>query len=475
MKEESESSYEEKHEDFVRQQNEHCFLKDKQKIKYHSFILLELVPLEKFNQLIFGLDKLYANASESQKERLDYDEILSKSHLKLFQWNTLNLPYVTTSKLKNKVLPDCVFHDLGENIRHIKISVFKVMPSTVVLQIKVYLDDKISEKINGIIYKYHEEIRKSVETPRGEYTKIYSPENQKEFQIYKFRKDLHKEAIEFLKKYFEGYFFELSKEDTPIVPSIDLFSLEYPTKENDFLDWSAENIGFFQCFSTNIIPYFSFKYQNYLLCYESKRSDEFNNYLIFANRKTSMEDMYPDVDVAIEEKLNFCSFDLIAIERWVKTQEGVVGELNSKISEEISKIQQNKFSKALETRKAVQKSVFSFQRFLVEYNEYGFIPDKFAFKSIKDKRNPERQVDLFESLKEGIEMRINEINTLIDGFTRQYEAVLNLKNLEYNKNMQLRVLILTILIIVLALVQFILSPYIAPKISELIAKLYGGG
>lgn len=463
--------YGEEYENRVRQENERCFLKDKQKLKHHSFILLELVPLEKIEQLIFGLDKLYTNASISQKLRLNYKKFLSDCHSKLFQRFTLCLPCIFNSKLKGEVLSDCIFHDLGDKIRCMYISIYKVMPSNVILQFQVCLNGKISEKINDIIYQYHEEIRESIETPQGESVTVYGPEIKKKTEIYQLRKDLHKEAVDFLKNYFKGYFFELLKEDISAVPSIDLFSLEYPVKENNILNWGIENRAFFSCFSTRITPWESFKYENYLFCIESKGDVEFENYMIFANRKTSTDNMYPDIDSAIVIKLNFCSFDLIAIERWVRIQENVVGKLSSTVSEEISKIQENKFSKAIETRKNVLKSVFSFKRFGVGYKRNGFIFDQFTFKSLKDKKNPERQIDLFKGLKERIDTRIKEISNLIDVFTKQYETILNLKNLEFSKNMKNSVLWLTIVIIVLSIIQILLLVNSNIDIIESIKKV----
>jgi len=347
------------------------------------------------------------------------------------------------------------------------------MPSSILLRFQVCLNSKISEKINDLIYQYHEEIRESIKTPKGEYITVYDPEIKKETEIYQLRKDLHKEAVDFLKNYFNGYFFELSKENISVVPSIDLFSLDYPVKENDILNWGIENRPFFSCFSTNITPWESFKYENYLFCTESKRDVAFNNYTIFANRETSKEKIYPDIDSAIELKLNFCSFDLIAIERWVRIQEDVVGKLSSTVLEEISKIQENKFSKAIETRKSILKNVFSFKRFGVGYKWNTFIFDKFTFTSLKDERNPERQIDLFKGLKEGINTRTKEIGSIIDVFTKQYETILNLKNLEFSKNMQTSVRWLTIVIIVLSIIQ--ITILVNPKIPELIMKLLFGG
>jgi len=473
IKKESMFQYGKEYENRVRQENERCFLKDKQKLKYHSFILLELVPLEKIEQLIIELDKLYANASLSQKSRLNYKKFLSNCHSKLFQRFILNLPCIVSSNLKGKILPDCIFYDLGDKIRRIYTSIYKVMPSNVILQFQVCLNNKMGEEINDIIYQYHEEIRESIETPKEKYIKMYGPERQKESEIYRLRKNLHKEAVDFLNNYFKGDFFELSQENVSVVPSIDLFSLDYPVKEDEIFVWGTESIAFLNCLSTYINYYYSFKYKNYLFCFESKRDDEFENYVIFANRKTRTDKMFTDIDRAIEGGLNFCSFDLIAIERWIRIQESDIGKLNSTVSEEISKIQENKFGKAIETRKVVLKSVFSFKRFRAEYKKCGFISDRFAFKSLKDKKNPERQIDLFKGLKEGIDTRIEEINNLIDEFTKQYETILNLKNLEFSKNIKNSVLWLTIVIIVLSIFQ--ITILVNPKISELIMKLLFGG
>ena len=468
--------YGKEHKNKVRQENERCFLKDKQKLKYHSFILLELVPLEKIEQLIFGLDKLYVNAALSQKSRLNYNKFLSDCHSKLFQRFILNLPSIVSSNLKGEVLSDCIFYDLGDKIRRIYISIYKVMPSNVILQFQVCLNDKISEKINDIIYQYHEETIESVGTSKEGFVRLYGPEIKKKNELYQLRKNLHKEAIVFLKNYFNGDFFELSKENISVVPSIDLFSLDYPLKEEEILDWGFVNNPFFSCFNVHIDPYKTFKHENYLFCIESKTDVVSNNYVIFANRKTSTEKMYFNIDSAIELKLNFCSFDLIAIERWIRIQENVVEKLSSTVLEEISKIQENKFSKAIKTRKSILKDVFYFKSFGVGCKWNSFVFNQFTFKSLKDKNNPESQIDLFKGLKEGIDTRTKEISSIIDVFTKQSETILNLKNLEFSKNMQASVRWLTIVIIALSIFQ--ITILVNPKIPELIMKviklLFGG-
>ena len=66
------------------------------------------------------------------------------------------------------------------------------------------------------------------------------------------------------------------------------------------------------------------------------------------------------------------------------------------------------------------------------------------------------------------------INELINGFTRQYETILNLKNVEFSKIMQNRVFLLTIVVIVLAAAQIIIG-IIALKRPAIIIKLLLGG
>jgi hypothetical protein len=462
----SESELTKKHEDFVRQQNERCFLKDKQQVKYHSFILLEIIPLEKINQLFDGLDSLYLEVSQSESGRLNYRKILSDSHSKLFQTNTLYLPYIATLRLKGKIFPTCAFHDLGDNIQHMYISIYHILPSTAVLQIHVYLEDEISKKINGIIYEYHTEKQETIETPKGGYIEIYSPENQKKSEIYHLKQSLHGEAVNFLKKYFSGYFFELTNNDTSIVPSIDLFSLELPNKDDEVINWWRENRGFLRCLDTFYDSYTWLKYENYMFTSQKNDYSMYDNYLILANRTNGLDHLYPDVDTAIEENLNFCCFDLLAIDRLVKLQESNVGKFNLTVSQEIDNIRSNNFNKAIEGRKEILRTIFSFERFVAEFAGYWLRPDRFKFEPLFDTKESGKQMDLFKGLHENINTRIKEINALISLFAREHENVLNLKNLEFNKKMQDKVLWLTILILILTIIQ------IGPTVLEFIMKFF---
>ena len=469
-KKSTKSSYKKYHDKRVKERNEMCFLENKEKMKYHSFILLDIIPLEKKRGLIEGLYRLYAGAPPNLQSRLDFKKMLSESHSELFRGGFINLPYITTDKLKGKILShNRVFHDIGSNIRTYQIGINKVMPSTLVLQVQVYLDFKPSKKINKIIYKYHKETKKSVETPEGKHERIYPLEKQKESEVYAFRKGLHKEAVKFLSQYFKGYFFESSNADFSAIPTIDLFSLEYPPNENGISEWIRKNRGFLSCLSAVPAPYGFFKYENYLLCTWSKEDTKFQNYSIFANRKTTGTSMYPDIDIAIEEVINYCSFDSVAIIRWVTMQQEVVASLNNAVSEETWNIDK-KFDKTIKKAKSIFKETFLFNRFVSEFKIYDPLQDRFHFKNIRDERYPGGEVEFFKDLKKEIESRLRIINQIIYGLNIQYQTIFNLKNVEFNNKIQKAVVVLTVVVVILTTAQII----IALKIPDTILRLFIG-
>jgi len=441
------------HLDFIKRDNERCFLKDNQKLKYHSFILLEVIPLEKIDQLFNGLDLLYADVAESCSSRLEYRKILSEGQSKLFQSHTFYLPSLVSSKLKGKI-PCVSCHDLGKNFREIDISISHPIPSTTILKINVHLEDDVSQTINEIIYKYHTEKRESIK--HKEITKIILPENQKESEIYQLRKSLHDEAVNFLGNYFTGYFFELKKTIPSIVPTIDLFSLDLPSKDEELVKWGQENCGFLRCFRTYFGPFNCFRYENYLLTFESSDSSAHNNYLIFANRKESLEAGYCDVDAGIKDKINYCDLDLIAFDRFSKQQESHVGKLNLTLSQEIENIKINNFKNAIESRKEIIQTNFPFERFSVEFKNYRFFPRECKFYNLNGFEKRFKKIELFKGLQNEINARIKEINALKLFFYKEHETILSLKNLETDKRTQDIVLWLTVLIVILTILQLLL-------------------
>ncbi len=440
------------HNKFVKQENEWCFLPNKEKIKYHSLILLEVFYLEEFQSLIQGLDKLYENINRIDFSRLRYREILEQSRNKLFVTHTLNLPYVSNERLRGNVLPGRVFHKLGENINHLDIQLHQVFPSLAVLQIQVYFDDSVQDKINNIIYQYHEEKKETVETVQGSYETIKSPIHLKEKEISEIRQNLKNEVIKFLSNYFKGEFLKLHTMDAHIVPSIDLVSLNYPENTSDLIEWRQKHQSFFQCVGADVFEYYLFKYENYLFCSELNFKSTFNNYMIFANRKESADITYPDEDTSIEHRISFCAFDLLAMDRLVDIQVKMAGEFNTLISQELMLLNKNRIGTVIDTRRRISQNIFHFERFKTEFEQYVPVPDKFPFKGLKGKDNY-----LFDNVKKNLTKKMNHLEKVINTFEKHSNANLNLKNIEYSKKIQNLMIALTFLMIILAIIQIVVA------------------
>ena len=64
---------------------------------------------------------------------------------------------------------------------------------------------------------------------------------------------------------------------------------------------------------------------------------------------------------------------------------------------------------------------------------------------------------MFASLKKGIDKRIEDIEEIISTFRKQSENILSLKSIEFNRNMQIIVVILSVLVLILTIIQIIIA------------------
>jgi len=387
---------------------------------------------------------------------MGYKNILQNIESGLYGQYSSYLPYISDKKLEGKVLPNRVFHNLGNDIRHLSIKIYKITPSFAILEIKAYLDDKVSNKLNKIIYTYHDEKIEIVETVSGKYNQIYPPSYVKAKEIYKFKKDIKNQLINFLSIYFKGHFFKLSKTNIPEIPSMDLYSLNYPEKDDEIIEWGIKNSDFFNCFNSSISQ-FTYKNNNYLFCEERPNGELFYNYSIFATRDISKySDMYSDIDTSIVEEFNSRPFVLLAFFRWLKIEEQIVGKFNLLISEEIKYLDKNKLKSIIANRKIISKELFYFERLKVELkqNNINFFNNELDFKSLGEEKH-----DLSEGIMKNVNRRIEDIDEIINKLNEHSSNVFNLKNMEYSKNMQDWIAILTIIIMELTLFQIVISYY----------------
>lgn len=446
----NEKSTDPEHELFIKKINELCFLPNMEKIKYHSIIMYEFFSREDFDVLIEGLDKIYEKLNPLDRSILNYKNILQ--NFKYGQYS-YHLPDISDEKFKGKFLPNRVFHNIGNDICNLSMKIHKIIPSFAILEIKAYLDDKISDELNEIIYAYHDEIKEHVETISEKYGITYYPDHVKAKEIYELKTDIKYQIINFLSNYFEGHFFKLSETNIAVIPSIDIYSLNFPEKDDEIINWGTNNSSFLHCFNSFIWQN-TYRNNNYLFCEESSHEEHFNNYSIFATRdKSKYSDMYPNVDRSIVGEFNSRPFVVLAFFRWLEIEEQIVGNFNSLISEEIEYLEKINLKSVIANRKIISKELFYFERLKVELNlnNFDFFYTELDFKSLGEEKN-----DLSDGIIKNVNKRIGDIDEIINKLNEHSINVFNLKNMEYSKNIQDWIVILTIIIIELTLIQIII-------------------
>ena len=192
-------------------------------------------------------------------------------------------------------------------------------------------------------------------TPKGKYISRTHPSQIKERKISSLISSIKFELINFLKGFFEGEFLKIVDEKGKMVPSIGLFSLNYPTDEKKIIEWLRIQNGFFQCFSTS--TYDPFRNDNYLLFEEEGR--EYNNYLIFSNRKDIDTSLFDDVDSSIKNLIKYCTLQIFALYRWAEIQEKLIGKLNTLTTKEILNLKKEDLNTLLAIEKiCIKKCLF---------------------------------------------------------------------------------------------------------------------
>jgi hypothetical protein len=434
--------------------NESCFLSNNEKVYYDSIIILEMFYIEDFCFLFDGLDLLYSNLNGYDKSRLIYRDILNNDKKSSFR-GILNLPFIVNTKLKDQFLPGTAFQDLSDDFESISITLQATLPSMLTLQIQVSLDSNISNKINDVIYTYHEEVNEK-HNDYG-FTTKHPPSYVKNKEITQIRHNLKEQIINFLSEYFEGFFFKQAKKHISYVPSIDLLSLNYSEKSEDISDWLFNNNSFLNCFNISAPWLEAYKYENYLFFPPFNHNKEaFSNYVIIANRKTADKEGYTTIKSSIQYKLNTCLFEILCYKRWVEIEEKTGLSLNSLVSKELEYITKNDFNKVISNREVVTKYMFYFERFKIEFSNYtfDFSKDDLPFESLNEK-----DVFLFNQLVKRINEYVIYIDKFISTLNRHSDNTLALKNIQFNKKMQERVNILTIIVILLTILQIYVTLY----------------
>lgn len=443
---------------FIKVENESCFLQHNGQIEYNAVILLEMFYIEEFDNLFDSLDIIYSevlaeclNVSYSNP-RLDYRKLDSRKIFYDKGSSYLFLPSILNSRFGTLSINNACY-DLGSDIKELFLTVYTSLPSIIVLQIQANLVSDVSERINNIIHKYHKGTE-IISTEEGKITKNCSSCNSKNLDINEIKNKVKKEIVDFISVFFEGYFIKKSKKCFSIIPCIDIYSLTYPNKLEYISKWLLNNISFFECF--NILTYNTgYIYKQYLFLENHTLQEPFNNYSLLINCKFTDQTGYYNYNVesSIGYLPSMVSFDLLCIYRWVDFTGRNIRNFNESTIKELGDFTQTELKNLISNRQKITKELFYFERFKIEFEDYN---SEFFRKGI-DFILLNKNMSLFNRFLNKIKEEIASMDATTNVLNKHSINNLSLKNIEYNKKMQDKVVYLTNMVIFFAIIQIILA------------------
>lgn len=433
------------HKDYIKRNNESAFLMNKEKVNYHSIILMEIFNFEDFPNLINGLKKLYGDLdTSSDRFILDIYDNVEEIQKKLqnpasgIWWK--KLPIIRNSRIEEYPFLSTLLSvpfDLGSNITHIEIGLFKISSSLATLQINARLKSNVSDQLNNLIYKEYSEEELLNQNPDGSNSETF-PQFLRKREITELRLKIKTELINHLSSLFKGQFFKLMRDTNSIVPSLDVISLNYPGYTEDIIKWGKRNRGFLNCFGISITEFTYSRNHRYLLCEET--GFEYPNHIILANQS---------LFIKLKQEINFnlIYFPIIALNRLTIIHKIMLGELNATISNEIETLEENELVDVLDNRKNISKKIYFFKRFKIEFEQLkledsSILDFNFVSLALVD----EYQTKLYDILVYHIFQQTKDIDDAINTLNQHSNIILNLKNIEYSRKMLFSTNIFTVVV-----------------------------
>lgn len=430
-------------------------------IEYNSILLMEIIKIEDYEQLIEDLKDLFLNLDSMDYLRVQKaEELIKNQNKQIFRDSHVILPFISHSKFIGSILPsNRVFFDLGDHVDHVQISIHNFSPSYILLDLRCLLNQEVSNRLNLIINGVYQPIVKQQTNSKGTYKEYINSERLKEEEISDLRYLIKKEMIEFFVDHFDGKFMESSieKNDYSIVPSIDIFSLDFPI--DNLEEWCKTNEKLFNMFSIIFSASRTFQYERYLFFKEDRSTKNNLNYLIFArnfetkeekSKKTEEQQKNSELNpenVNIINGLIRCPFSLIAVEREVECEVSSINEINNIVLKEMSNLKKEDIKDLLKRRETMFKGIFEFERFKMETVSY---LNNISFCDFVSLKNSQK---FFDILKKSITTKLEFIEIITLKYSKQSQSNLELKNIDYNRKSQKRIFWLTVVVGFLTFIQ----------------------
>jgi hypothetical protein len=484
------------HDDFDNRLNQQMRPPEGQRLDFHCLRFAEVFKLEDYGKLEAGLDRLYSENIKSSRfyvrqEQERYKEFLSNSKKAFMSGGWANIRGFVSRTFAEahgyRIMDSCV-RELPPGVSSLSFFVSHMLPSMIVVVTRAIYDDSVSAQLNELLLEQcSERIEKKTDSEMHIPVSVVKAEKIGTFINH--QQDL---VETFLANYCTGEFLSDDKRDNGCkCPSIKLYSLQdIPfTPVDKLTDWLKVYGHFIQLFGDWPISFSTYQFANEYLLFERgifKRGERPVDICVLTSeslfKAPEVHQMYGSVAAAIKYRYetgfdNFLS--LLAIDQLLQVSIGVAIKHRNRLDEYSIDSDSSLESKAKQynniynAKIVVNDDYFDFLRF---HQELEYITSAEAERwLLKETANFELLENLYNQpdFARSLVSNMRHLASLLDKtfallntrYSDLFESVSSLSNFavadsanRYQKKLSIltwALFILTVVIVVLMIVQFI--------------------
>jgi len=420
----------------------------------HSFYMFENFFLEDLSKLGKALDNLFAKSSLSNMSYQSYLEGVANRPGRA----SCPLPLIVNRKTGFIPSDRICLDDMPDFIKYIKPKLIKMMPSSIIMAIKVELDEElVNAKINEILnHVYQQRITFHTylpwKTSKSGWT-MFPPHHEKKEACRNLIKKLKFETECFLAKYFQGFYLS-KKGDSNRCPTLDVYTISEFPEDKDIISWAWSAQEFWRLLGFEyIFNKIWFKNNNSIFYIGSISKFPYLNKLII-NKSSINESTSHGLGQSVSRiASNTCEEYLAPM-----TLIGLFEELNENIIKlkttffsYMKKRRRSRFKRLIELQNHVSINNIKIDNVVLEYKKTSadnLRNGNIEFKDLANKKT------LSEVFSENIDYLIEEIKRILDPVKSYVREYFSNENIRANYFLQISILVLTVVICLLMFLQY---------------------
>jgi hypothetical protein len=342
-------------------------------IEYPWLRLVELFPLEEYEQLECSLRKL---VSDDIFER-DFLADFRKTALGLSPLGNTFVGRLSANKASFFPLPQGVLRDLPAEVEAITLTLHKVLPSAFAVTFDVKLNASATQKLRALQAQpclSTVKFRNWVFWGRGATSHSESTaEAAKQKLVMGWLVELRSRIEEILRPHLSGYFAEDSRGRTPRLPAFEVFSLTgVPTDDGAFTEWLKIGSGWLSTLGTTrmIVDLYGFKGDDSVLVMPAEADAKVSAYRVFSLIGKDVDaETKQHKHLVIDETLDR-GLPFFVLAAFLDKAQETVEELRKEVYERLSeKPGSGRFLRDFALNQQLQRATLLLSRFQVEMEQ----------------------------------------------------------------------------------------------------------